>query len=387
MKKIIFIGIIILAPNWIFGQSKTIDLNKILANLNEIKSASYCNEYSSSIPDDTLLFKKGDRFVQMQINPADTFLGVSFLYSPTNNHTAFNYCYNKDYFVDFDWKSKSVQIDTLNDNPYRPIPPFFMRAKTLIKYAINNMDSTEISYKYFQDSVEINFYFKDKIVEALHLTPFVVKMPGKTSHYVLWVDKKNNLPFKLTRNMPHETTSDVCSNLKINDKLEQIIDPIKLIPTDFSIKVKTNYRAAVKELKGQVAPDWKLKEIGGDSLSLKELKSKVLLLQFTGIGCGACHGSIPFLKELAIDNIYKDFKIISIETFSENLSKLQRYKRKNEFNYSYLVSKKKMKERYSVEAVPVFFILDENRIIRKVMSGFNPEKTKKEITETIEKLL
>lgn len=46
-----------------------------------------------------------------------------------------------------------------------------------------------------------------------------------------------------------------------------------------------------------------------------------------------------------------------------------------------------MKKEYQVKAVPVFFILDENRIIRKVIISYGKGTTDKEIRNTIDKLL
>lgn len=42
---------------------------------------------------------------------------------------------------------------------------------------------------------------------------------------------------------------------------------------------------------------------------------------------------------------------------------------------------------YDVSAVPVFFILDEKRIVRKIIKGFGPGITDKEIKNTINLLL
>lgn len=49
---------------------------------------------------------------------------------------------------------------------------------------------------------------------------------------------------------------------------------------------------------GKKAPDWTLTDMKGQKVSLSGIKSKVILLQFTGIGCGPCKISIPFLNRL-----------------------------------------------------------------------------------------
>jgi len=111
------------------------------------------------------------------------------------------------------------------------------------------------------------------------------------------------------------------------------------------------------------------------------------LLQFTGIGCGPCHASIPFLKALAEDYKDKDFELLCIETWSKNISGIERYKAKNELNYPFLVGNTNLKENYKIQGVPAFFILDENRIIKKVNVGYKKGETEKTIIESIDALL
>ena len=44
-------------------------------------------------------------------------------------------------------------------------------------------------------------------------------------------------------------------------------------------------------------------------------------------------------------------------------------------------------ELFNVRGVPVFYILDNNKIIRKIVRGYANETTDKEIRDTIEELL
>ena len=46
-----------------------------------------------------------------------------------------------------------------------------------------------------------------------------------------------------------------------------------------------------------------------------------------------------------------------------------------------------MTKAYGVKSVPVFFILDEQRVIRKVISGYSKEATDSEIRAAIDALI
>ena len=67
---------------------------------------------------------------------------------------------------------------------------------------------------------------------------------------------------------------------------------------------------------------------------------------------------------------------------------LQNYAKRKELNYMFLDGDDKVIEDYRTGgAAPYFFILDKERIIRKVIRGYGMGKTDKEITEAIEELL
>ena len=135
------------------------------------------------------------------------------------------------------------------------------------------------------------------------------------------------------------------------------------------------------------APEWTLNDIKERPVSLSDLKSKVILVNITGIGCGACQASIPFLKELKRKYQEEDFELVAIESWSR-MHSLQNYAKRKELNYMFLDGDDKVIEDYRTGgAAPYFFILDKERIIRKVIRGYGMGKTDKEITEAIEELL
>ena len=62
--------------------------------------------------------------------------------------------------------------------------------------------------------------------------------------------------------------------------------------------------------------------------------------------------------------------------------------KKKELNYPFLnATKEVLKDYQTGRATPWFFLLDENRIIRKIFFGFSIERTGKEIEEVVETLL
>lgn len=136
-----------------------------------------------------------------------------------------------------------------------------------------------------------------------------------------------------------------------------------------------------------MAPDWILKDLENRTVALSELNSKVILIQFTGVGCGPCHASIPFLKQLVGDYKEKDFELVAIETWSKNEQGLRRYHDLNNITFKFLKGNEQIITNYEVGLVPAFFILNQKKIVTKVIFGYSRESTGKEIIDTINGLL
>lgn len=131
----------------------------------------------------------------------------------------------------------------------------------------------------------------------------------------------------------------------------------------------------------------KLAEVGGDSIKLSSLKSRVLLIEFTGVHCGPCQKAIDLMRQLAISYHDKSFEIISIETEDMTIDELIKYKRRKHLNYYYLKGGKDVLENFRINGVPAFFVLDENRMVRKYISGYRQDTDDRQIIEAINSLL
>jgi len=65
---------------------------------------------------------------------------------------------------------------------------------------------------------------------------------------------------------------------------------------------------------GELAPDFMIREAGGKTYKLSELKGKVVMLQFTASWCGVCRTKMPFIeKEIWLPNKDKDLIVIGID--------------------------------------------------------------------------
>ena len=131
-----------------------------------------------------------------------------------------------------------------------------------------------------------------------------------------------------------------CSDVVLNQLSIAGLNLYNYVPQDYEIRKygeqKKVTQPAATDLIGQKAPDWMLKDMYEKPVALSEFKSKVLLVNLTGIGCGACHASIPFLNGLKGKFNAGEFEVVSIETWGREPHSLRTYADKNQINYSFL---------------------------------------------------
>lgn len=193
--------------------------------------------------------------------------------------------------------------------------------------------------------------------------------------------------------MSHDINMNECINPTFNKLSLKDFNLYNYIPEDYEIRkyrVRSSKEAQEKTqvLLNKPAPEWTLTDTDDHSVSLKDIKSKVILLNFTGIGCGACQAAIPFLKELKGKYPTEDFELVAIESWSNRTSSRRTYAENKELNYLFLgATEEVLKDYQTGRSAPWFFILDENRMVRKIIQGYSLERTGKEISQAIDKLL
>jgi thiol-disulfide isomerase/thioredoxin len=363
-------------------------LRKVLGNLDQIKSATYYNVIEPFAPGDTSPTYIMRRYIKEYTNPADSNLGTSYVMLLQVDTSKMESCYDGIANTYLNWDEKTITIDST----YRTqLAPFFNYAKSIIKYALETNDSISLILENSGDSVHLKLaIFAGKQVE-FHGKPYYYDNPyngEQVSKYDIWINKSNNLPYRIQREMSHEKFVWTCSNVNLNKvKIEDFIAS-DYFPSDFNIKIRgKDISIVISDLEGELAPDWVLKDANNNLIALEKLKSKVIVIQFTSVSCGPCRASIPFLKQLVSEYSEKDFDFVSIESWTRNSNVLKSYQGRNDFSYKFLMSTKEVTKSYQIQAVPMFYILDKNRVIRKVIRGYGEGTTDKEIRDAINELI
>jgi len=106
---------------------------------------------------------------------------------------------------------------------------------------------------------------------------------------------------------------------------------ISFIPQNIYSQIESDSGYIVKI--GEQAPDISLQLISGETISLDELKGKVVVLQFTASWCSVCRKEMPHLeKEIWLPNKDKDFMLIGVD-YDEPLEKILAFKEQMKTTY------------------------------------------------------
>lgn len=126
---------------------------------------------------------------------------------------------------------------------------------------------------------------------------------------------------------------------------------------------------------GELAPDFELQDLQGNSVRLSSLKGKKVLLDFSMINCGWCKIALEkFNKpdfEFA-DNIMP-FYVNPVET----KEKMEKYSTRVNIPFPVLIDAKTVGEAYGVSGYPTFYLIDETGKIEEVFEGFDDELIEK----------
>jgi thiol-disulfide isomerase/thioredoxin len=131
----------------------------------------------------------------------------------------------------------------------------------------------------------------------------------------------------------------------------------------------------------RVAPDWTLLDLDGKALSSKDLRGKVVLIDFWATWCGPCRRSIPHLIDL--HNEYKDkgLVVVGVSVDQQGPRVVRPFVDQNKIPYTIVMQTGKVVQDFGgIRGIPTAFIITQDgKIYRKIVGLVPREKYEDDI--------
>lgn len=135
------------------------------------------------------------------------------------------------------------------------------------------------------------------------------------------------------------------------------------------------FLAPVARATGEIAPDFTLRDVNGQSVSLSNFKGQVVLLSMWATWCGPCQVEMPHLQKMYMDLKEKGFTVLSVSADdARTSSQVKPLLMRGGYTFPVVLdTATAVVAQYNpAKALPFTVIIDRAGRIHSVHQGFNP---------------
>ncbi len=144
-------------------------------------------------------------------------------------------------------------------------------------------------------------------------------------------------------------------------------------------------REAPKE-KRPLAPDFTLASVDGKTITLSQLRGKVVLLDFWATWCAPCRLAIPHLNDLHKAYRKRGLEIIGLSLDKGSPERVRRFAVNMGIEYTIIMADDDLVKNYGISPIPTTYLIDRDGYISNKWVGFSQNLMSKIAAET-ERLL
>lgn len=120
---------------------------------------------------------------------------------------------------------------------------------------------------------------------------------------------------------------------------------------------------------GNLAPDFQLQDLEGQSVSLSSLRGKPVLLNFWATWCGPCRVEMPYIQRIFEEWSGRGLVLLAVN-IGENPAKAREFMQSNDLSFPVLLDTEEHTARkYNIRGIPTTYFIDKNGIIQDIKIG------------------
>jgi peroxiredoxin len=115
---------------------------------------------------------------------------------------------------------------------------------------------------------------------------------------------------------------------------------------------------------GDEAPNFMLRDLAGNVVSLSQLRGKVVLLNFWATWCGPCRVEMPAMEQLYRTLPRREFEILAVSTVTRPFQK--------QMGFTFPIlhdSEYRVGLAYGARTIPITFMVDRQGVVRQKIFG------------------
>ncbi|HEY70132.1 MAG TPA: TlpA family protein disulfide reductase [Anaerolineae bacterium] len=120
---------------------------------------------------------------------------------------------------------------------------------------------------------------------------------------------------------------------------------------------------------GEMAPDFEMVDVEGETLSLSELQGNVVLINFWATWCGPCRLEMPLLQDRYTRYADQGFEILAV-SFDAPLDEVLDFKQEYELSFRILIdADETVQDLYRIRGFPTSVIVGRDGVIHTIHFG------------------
>ena len=121
---------------------------------------------------------------------------------------------------------------------------------------------------------------------------------------------------------------------------------------------------------GEEAPNFQLRDLDGNMVSLSQLRGKVVLVNFWATWCGPCRIEMPAMERLYRSYSRKDFEILAVSTDPQGTAVTRPFQQEMGFTFPILHDAEyRIGLMYGARSLPMTFMVDRQGVVRQKVPG------------------